>query len=83
MRKYFIDNYVVIKEGNVTKKYLVEIKPYKQTLEPVPSKNKKKSTLLYESVAWVTNCSKWDSAREYAKKHGMEFIIITEKDLNP
>lgn len=82
-RTYYVDNYVMIKEGDVIKKYLVEIKPYKQTLEPKPSKGKKKSSLLYESVAYQNNIDKWNFAREYAKKHGMEFIIITEKDLKP
>lgn len=81
-RKYFIDAYVKIKEGNIVKKYLVEIKPWKQTQEPKATKNKKKSNLLYEQVAWKNNCDKWAFAKDFAKKHGMEFIIITEKELN-
>ena len=32
--KYYVDNFVVIKEGKEIKKYLVEIKPYKQTKKP-------------------------------------------------
>ena len=81
-RKYHIDNYVEIKEGNVIKKYLVEIKPFKQTQEPKVTKKRKKAHLLYEQSQWMTNSlGKWPAAREFAKKHGMEFIIITEKDL--
>ena len=79
-RKYYIDNYVKIKEGDKIKKYLVEIKPHKQTIEPTIGR-KKKTTVLYEKVMWENNKDKWKHAREYARKHGMEFIIITEKDL--
>lgn len=81
-RKYFIDAYVKIQEGNITKKYLIEVKPYKQTQEPKATRNKKKSNLLYEQVTWRNNCDKWAKAKEFAKKHGMDFIIITEKELN-
>lgn len=81
-RKYFIDAYVKIKEGDKIKKYLIEVKPWKQTQEPKATKNKKKSNLLYEQVTWKNNCDKWSFAREFAKKHGMDFIIITEKELN-
>jgi hypothetical protein len=80
-RKYHIDNYVEIKEGNIIKKYLVEIKPFKQTQEPKVTKKRKKAHLLYEQSQFKTNTAKWQYAREFAKKHGMEFIIITEKDL--
>ena len=67
---------------DIIKKYLVEVKPWKQTQEPKATKGKKKSNLLYEQVAWKNNCDKWSFAREFAKKHGMDFIIITEKELN-
>ena len=81
-RMYYIDNFVMIKEGDDVKKYLVEIKPYKQTQPPKESKRKKKSNLLYEKVQYKNNCDKWESAKKYAKRAGMEFIIITEKELN-
>jgi hypothetical protein len=58
----------------------VEIKPHKQTIEPTIGR-KKKTTVLYEKVMWENNKDKWKYAREYARKHGMEFIIITDKDL--
>jgi len=81
-RKYYVDNYVEILEGDITKKYLIEIKPHKQTLQPVTTKGKRKASLLYEQLQWVNNTDKWKFAKEFAKKHGMEFIIITEKELN-
>ena len=33
--KYYVDNFVIIKEGDQIKKYLIEIKPSKQTIPPL------------------------------------------------
>jgi hypothetical protein len=81
-RKYFIDAYVKIQEGDIIKKYLVEVKPWKQTQEPKAGKGKKKANLLYEQVAFQNLQDKIKFAKEFAKKHNMDFIIITEKELN-
>ena len=80
VHRYFVDNFIIIKEGSTTKRYLVEIKPYKQT-QPPATKYKKKQHIIYEQKQWVVNNSKWESAKKFAKKKGWEFIIITEKDL--
>jgi len=79
--RYYVDNFVVIREGTVVKKYLVEIKPFQQTQPPRPSKRKKPATVLYEQTQWIINQAKWASAREFAKKKNVEFIILTEKEL--
>lgn len=80
VHRYFVDNYIMVKEGNNIKNYLVEIKPFRQT-KPPATKYKKKQHLLYEQKQWAINTSKWESAKKYAKQKGWEFIIITEKDL--
>ena len=80
MHKYYVDNYVVIKEGDAIKKYLIEIKPSKQT-KPPQTKYKKKQHLIYEQKAYVINQAKWEAARKYSKKRGLCFIIVTEKEL--
>lgn len=79
--KYYIDLVVFLKVGDELKKMLIELKPYKQTIQPVDSKRKKRSTFMNECLTWHKNCAKWDSAREYAKKARCEFKILTEKDL--
>lgn len=81
VHRYFVDNMVYIKEGDKKKRYLIEIKPSKQTVPPVESKRKKKSTMIYEQVTYAQNRAKWAAATDYAKKHNMEFKIITEKEL--
>jgi hypothetical protein len=79
--RYFVDFYfkVKTKEG-ATKKYLVEVKPYSQTIEP---KRPKRITESYMSsvYTYLINQAKWKSAKEFAKNSGMEFIVLTEKEL--
>ena len=82
IRQYHVDLNMVVKEGDVYKKYLVEIKPEKQTKKPDFSNSKcRKATMLYEQMTYVTNCAKWDAAKAIAKKNNIQFIILTEKDL--
>lgn len=81
IHRYYVDNYVVIKEGTKIKKYLIEIKPFKQTQPPIITNKKKKQTILYETTQWAVNSAKWEAAKKFAASKGAEFIIITEKDL--
>lgn len=80
VHRYFVDNYVVIREGSNIKKYLIEIKPSKQT-EPPKTKYKKREHLIYEQHQYAVNQAKWESARQYCSKHNLSFLILTEKDL--
>lgn len=82
---YWIDFYaeIVTKDG-VFKKYLIEVKPYIQCFPPnKPKINNKKSNkrYLYENEQYQKNISKWKSARIFAKSQGMEFKILTDKDI--
>jgi hypothetical protein len=80
--KYYVDNYVEILEGNTVVKYLIEIKPHKQTKKPEVKKGKKKSSLLYEQTQWIINAEgKWPAAEKYCKDRGWKFLILTEKHL--
>lgn len=81
IHRYFIDNYMVIKEGNNIKKYLIEIKPFSQTQKPKPSNRKKQSTVLYENTQWVINQAKWEAAKKFAASRNAEFLLLTEKEL--
>ena len=81
LHRYYVDGAVVIREGNNIVKYLIEIKPEKQTIPPKESKRKKASTLLYEKVTYAINQAKWEAASKFASQKGMKFIILTEKEL--
>ena len=74
--KYYPDFY--LKVGN--KKYMVEVKPNKQTKEP---KTQRKITKRYvtEVVTYSVNKAKWKAAEEFCKDYGWEFMLITEKEL--
>lgn len=81
-RTYYVDNYVEILENDVVKRYLIEIKPLKETKKPESKKGKKKSTLLLEEATYQTNVCKWSFALEFCKKHKLDFLLLgyTEKD---
>jgi len=66
---------------------MVEIKPYKQTLPPDPSKKNATKTgrisrrYLNEVKNYGINDAKWKAARNYCADRGWEFVIMTEKEL--
>ena len=82
MHRYFVDNTVHIREGDNTVKYLIEIKPHKQTRAPSTHGNKRRSTLIHEHATWSVNQAKWEAAEIWAKENGYIFQIVTEKDFN-
>jgi hypothetical protein len=79
--RYFVDNVVVLKEGDNIEKYAIEIKPKKQTMKPTSHGNKKDSTILYENMEYVRNMAKWEAARKWCSKKGYKFQILTEEHL--
>lgn len=81
MHRYYIDCKIVMNEFHGSKTYLIEIKPFRQTIPPKPSKRKKQSTILEESFNYTKNTSKWDSAKQYCKKMGWRWCILTEKGI--
>lgn len=87
MARYFVDFFIELEDG---KKYIVEIKPAKEVevirdpelLAKRMAKSKaKKSTLLTEAFMATQNREKWLAAKEWAADHNMEFIVMTEKDI--
>ena len=82
--RYFPDFIIKLrnKHGEV-KQYLIEVKPLKETVPPQKKRGKRKATMLYEQMTWATNQAKWAAAKVWARKHSMEFLIITEKTLYP
>jgi len=81
IHRYFPDFYIKVKESNgQIKKYIIEIKPKKQTIEPIPQKRKTKG-YIYEVYEYVKNRAKWKAAEEWCADKGYEFKIFTEDDL--
>lgn len=78
MRRYFPDFLVIMSDG---RKVLIEIKPARETKPPRKTKKKSKKTIMYESVTYIRNQKKWESAQAFCHKKGWEFKILTEKEL--
>lgn len=78
--RYFIDFYIELESG---RKLLVEVKPFKQTQKPKPSGKtpKQKKRFINEVQTYAVNISKWEYAKKYAEKRGMEFVVWTENEL--
>ena len=81
IHRYFPDFYIKVKESNGSiKKYLIEIKPKKQTIEPIPQKRRTKG-YIYEVYEYAKNQAKWKAAEEFCKDRGYEFKVLTEDHL--
>ena len=80
-RRYYPDFYVKMKNGRRSKRFLVEIKPYKETKPPTSGRRKSNKTKMYQESTWETNKAKWRAAQKYCKKMGLEFKILSENEL--
>ena len=83
--RYITDFYAEIKDNKgEIRKYVIEVKPYQQTLLPKAPKNQNKKAqnrYLTEMTTFVKNKNKWDSAIAYCEKKGLRFMILTEKSM--
>ena len=80
IHKYFPDFYIKVQESNgKIKKYLIEIKPKRQTKPPVKKSSKK--AYIYEAHEYAKNQAKWKMAKEFCKDRLWEFKVMTEKEL--
>lgn len=74
--RYFVDLYLEWKG----KKYIIEIKPKKETRKPeFPGRRTKR--YLEESLTFVKNQNKWKAAHRYAQKRGWTFQVWHEETL--
>ena len=79
--RYFPDFYIKVKDKNgKIKKMIIEIKPYKQCIEPKVQKRKTKA-YIYEVVEYAKNQAKWEAAKEWCLDRGYEFKVLTENEL--
>ena len=82
MHRYFPDFYIKVKQSSgKIKKFIIEVKPKKQTRPPKPVTRKTKR-FINEVRTWGINEAKWKSATEWCNNNDMEFKILTEDHLN-
>jgi hypothetical protein len=75
VHNYYVDFYVEREIDNEIKKFIIEIKPYNKLLKP-----KVYNTMALEE--WNKNYKKYEAAEQFAKNNGINFVILTEKELN-
>ena len=82
VHRYFPDFIIKVREqtGDI-KRYVIEVKPKKQTRPPVQTTKKRTKTYINEVKTYAVNEAKWKAADEWCKDRLLEFKIITEDQL--
>ena len=79
--RYFPDFIVKLRTRDGTvKTMMLEVKPKKQTIQPVVRKRVTKQ-YINEVTTYAVNVAKWDAATEFCLDRGWEFKILTEEHL--
>jgi len=82
IHRYFPDFIITIKDKNdKIQTWMIEIKPYAQTIHPGTKKHKPGKKLIRETLEYTKNQAKWTAASAYCADKGWSFKILTEKDL--
>jgi len=82
VRRYFPDFIIKVREqSGEIKKYVIEIKPKRQTMPPVQTSKKRTRTFISEVKTYAVNEAKWKAAKEWCADRMLEFRIITEDHL--
>jgi hypothetical protein len=85
VHRYFPDFYIKYKDvhGKIHEE-IIEVKPLSQAKKPKVRKKptaKGRANYLEEQITYDVNQAKWKAATEFCKARGMEFRVITEKDI--
>lgn len=80
---FYIPDFLLEKRNkdNTISTILVEIKPYKQTKQPVLTENTSSRSYAKNVKTYKINEAKWEAAREFCKKNEIKFVILTEKEI--
>lgn len=78
IHRYYPDFNITMHSNEGLKKYLIEVKPLKQTQPPKPRKGK---NTIREQYTYAVNDAKWKAASAWCKANNYNFQILTEKDL--
>jgi len=82
--RYYPDFLVHIKDQqNQLKVWMVEIKPYAQTVHPQTKTFRNQRRQLRETLEYAKNQSKWEAAKRFCESRGWTFVVVTEKELYP
>ena len=79
--RYFVAFYIKVEDMNgQIKKYLIEVKPKRQTTPP-PKPKRQTKRYISEVTEYAKNQAKWKAATEFCEDRQWSFMIITEDEL--
>ncbi len=81
-RRYYPDFFAkILNKNRQSVRYIIEVKPHKETIAPRVTKKQSTKTKLHNESTYLTNQAKFEAAGEYCKKMGYQFKILTEKEI--
>jgi len=76
VKSYVPDFFIIYEDANGNRKgELVEIKPHKETTLEAAGRSVK------NQIQAVVNQAKWEAAKEFCKRNGINFRVVTEHDM--
>lgn len=82
VHRYYPDFYIKVKsKSGQTSKYIIEVKPKKQTKKPTDRPKRKTAAWKREVLTFMKNSAKWRAAEEFCDDRQMKFMILTEDHL--
>jgi len=76
VKSYVPDFFIIYEDANGNRKgELVEIKPHKETTLEAAGRS------IKNQIQAAVNQAKWEAAREFCKRNGISFRVITEYDM--
>ena len=82
VHRYYPDFYIkILTKSGKYEKYVIEVKPKKQTQKPNEKPKRKTAAWKREVLTWIKNRAKWDAAEDFCEDRQMKFKILTEDHL--
>jgi hypothetical protein len=82
VHRYYPDFYIKVKNrSGQTNKYIIEVKPKKQTKKPTDKPKRKTAAWKREVMTYMKNSAKWRAAENFCEDRQMKFMILTEDHL--
>ena len=80
--RYFPDFIVEYeRKDGITMQEMVEIKPHRQVIGPPENPKRRTKAWAQACMTYAQNMAKWKAARRWCEDRGMNFRIVTEKEL--
>lgn len=82
IHRYYPDFYIkILTKSGKYEKYVIEVKPKRQTQKPNEKPKRKTAAWKREVLTYIKNRAKWDAAEDFCEDRQMKFKILTEDHL--